>query len=172
MLKQEILYQPNSANLFARIADRPWAVFLDSGQPESQFGRFDIMAANPFIRLITSGAQTLIIDQNGSRSSDADPFELLKASLAPYALEQTELPFEGGAIGYFGYDLARRIEHLPEVALDAEEMPEMMVGVYDWAVVVDHRLKRAFLVSHVMHSETQQDWLALCTLFTEPAVRQ
>ena len=44
----------------------------------------------------------------------------------------------------------------------------MMVGVYDWAVVVDHRLKRAFLVSHVMHSETQQDWLALCTLFTEP----
>ncbi len=168
MLKQEILYQPNSANLFARIADRPWAVFLDSGQPESQFGRFDIMAANPFIRLITSGAQTLIIDQNGSRSSDADPFELLKASLAPYALEQTELPFEGGAIGYFGYDLARRIEHLPEVALDAEEMPEMMVGVYDWAVVVDHRLKRAFLVSHVMHSETQQDWLALCTLFTEP----
>ena len=168
MIKQEVLYQSNSANLFARIADRPWAVFLDSGQPESEFGRFDIMAANPFMQLVTNGTHTSIIDHHGCRSSTNDPFELLKESLAPYRLKQTELPFEGGAIGFFGYDLARRIEDFPEVALDDERMPQMMVGIYDWALVVDHRLKRSYLVSHLMHSETKQDWLALCALFNEP----
>ena len=168
MLKHEIPYQPDSAKLFASIADWPWAVFLDSGQPQSQFGRYDIMAANPFLRLMTSGESTLIADSNSERISTDDPFALLKTMLAPYAINQTALPFEGGAIGYFAYDLARRVERLPESALDAENIPQMMVGIYDWAVVVDHQLKRSYLVSHGNHPQTEQDWLKLCALFDAP----
>ena len=84
MLKHEIPYHTNSAELFAKIADWPWAVFLDSGQPTSQFGRYDIMVANPFVRLVTHGEQTMIADADGERSSSCDPFELLKKTLAPY----------------------------------------------------------------------------------------
>ena len=62
MLKHEIPYQTDSAKIFARIADRPWAVFLDSGQPDSQFGHYDIMVADPFIRLVTNGEQTEVFD--------------------------------------------------------------------------------------------------------------
>ncbi|NBX00307.1 MAG: aminodeoxychorismate synthase component I [Methylophilaceae bacterium] len=168
MLKHEIPYQTNSAALFVKIADWPWAVFLDSGQPTSQFGRYDIMVANPFVRLVTNGEQTVITDADGERSSSSDPFELLKETLAPYQTTKTALPFEGGAIGYFAYDLARRVEHLQPVALDAENMPQMMVGVYDWAVVVDHQLQRSCLVSLCKNSQTEQDWPSLCALFDEP----
>jgi para-aminobenzoate synthetase component I len=168
MLKHEISYQTNSAELFAKIADWPWAVFLDSGQPTSQFGRYDIMAAKPFLRLVNNGQQTVIADDDGERSSSSDPFELLKKTIAPYQTTKTELPFEGGAIGYFAYDLARQVEHLPSVALDAENMPQMMVGIYDWAVVVDHQLQRSCLVSHCKNSQTEQDWPRLCALFDEP----
>ena len=168
MLKHEIPYQTNSAELFAKIADWPWAVFLDSGQPVSQFGRYDIMVAKPFVQLVTNGQQTVISDADGERSSSNDPFTLLKETLAPYQISKTALPFVGGAIGYFAYDLARRVEHLPSVALDAENMPEMMVGVYDWAVVVDHQLQRSYLVSHCKNSQTEQDWPSLCALFDEP----
>ena len=161
MLKHEIPYQTNSAELFAKIADWPWAVFLDSGQPTSQFGRYDIMAAKPFLRLVNNGQQTVIADDDGERSSSSDPFELLKKTIAPYQTSKTELPFEGGAIGYFAYDLARQVEHLPSVALDAENMPQMMVGIYDWAVVVDHQLQRSCLVSHCKNSQTEQDWTRL-----------
>jgi len=168
MLKHEIPYQTNSAELFAKIADWPWAVFLDSGQPTSQFGRYDIMAAKPFMRLVTNGQQTVIADADGESSSSSDPFELLKKTLAPYQSTKTVLPFEGGAIGYFSYDLSRRVEHLPSVALDAENMPQMMVGIYDWAVVVDHQSQRAYLVSHCKHSKTAHDWPSLCALLDEP----
>lgn len=168
MLKHEIPYQSDSAKLFARIADWSWAVFLDSGQPTSQFGRYDIMAANPFVRLETNGGQTVISDADGERISVDDPFELLKETLAPYKIERTVLPFEGGAIGYFAYDLARRVERLPALALDAENLPQMMVGVYDWALVVDHQLKRSYLVSHGRHPQTEKDWSDLCALFDAP----
>ena len=171
MLKHEIPYQTNSAELFAKIADWPWAVFLDSGQPMSQFGRYDIMVANPFVRLVTNAEQTVIVDGMGERSSKNDPFELLKETLSPYRIAKTELPFEGGAVGYFAYDLARRVEHLPSVSLDAENMPQMKVGIYDWALVVDHQLRRTYLVSHGMNDETEVVWPSLCAIFDGPLMQ-
>jgi anthranilate/para-aminobenzoate synthase component I len=96
---------------------------------------------------------------------------LLKSILAPYQTPKvgvlfpeggspiagTTLPFAGGAVGYFAYDLARRLEKLPNQAKPAAGIPEMMVGVYDWAVVVDHREKCSHLISHGFNTETHQN---------------
>jgi para-aminobenzoate synthetase component 1 len=123
------------------------------------------------VRLVTNGEQTVIVDGMGERSSKNDPFELLKETLSPYRIAKTELPFEGGAIGYFAYDLARRVEHLPSVSLDAENMPQMVVGIYDWALVVDHQLRRTYLVSHGMNGETEVDWPSLCAIFDGPLMQ-
>jgi len=168
MLKLEIPYQENSALIFNKIAHLPWAIFLDSGQPQSEFGHYDVMVANPFVKVVTRGDVTEVIDANGVTSTRDDPFEILKKAMAPHQISKTELPFEGGALGYFAYDLGRRVEKLPVVAADAEQLPEMMVGIYDWAVVVDHRLKRAYLVSHAKNAATPKEWPALCALFEAP----
>ena len=168
MLKLEIPYQENSALIFNKIAHLPWAIFLDSGQPQSEFGHYDVMVANPFVKVVTRGDVTEVIDANGVTSTRDDPFETLKKAIAPHQISKTELPFEGGALGYFAYDLGRRVEKLPVVAADAEQLPEMMVGIYDWAVVVDHRLKRAYLVSHAKNAATPKEWPALCALFEAP----
>ena len=71
-----------------------------------------------------------------------------------------------GAIGYFGYDLARRLEHLPSIAQDDENLPEMQIGIYDWAVVVDHHEKCTFLASYGRAPLTRQHWGDLVALFT------
>jgi para-aminobenzoate synthetase component 1 len=172
MLKHEIPYQSDSSTIFARIADKPWAVYLDSGQPDSQFGHYDIMVADPFIRLVTNGEQTEIFDSKGLKVSSQDPFNLLKATLAGYQLNKTELPFEGGAIGYFAYDLARQVETLPNQSVDSERIPQMMVGVYDWVIVVDHRLAKAWLVSHMFDQATEALWPELCALFDKPSLSE
>src|SRR6185503_20127799 len=97
-----------------------------------------------------------------------DPFELVRRALAPEPGCSSTLPFSGGAIGYFGYDLARRIEKLPTAATDAERIPEMAIGIYDWAVVVDHAERRAWLASQGRDPETDLRWDALVRLLSEP----
>ena len=169
LLKHQLPYSSDSATLFAHIAHDPWAIYLDSGRPESQYGRYDIMAAAPFATLVTNGESTRIADATGMHESREDPFALLKACLADYPLSDSAFPFSGGAMGYFGYDLARRLERLPDLADDAEGIPQMMVGLYDWAVVVDHQEKSTWLVSQCVRTETRENWQALCLMFEQPA---
>ncbi len=168
MLKYAIPYTEDSTTLFARIAHLPWAVYLDSGKPAGQYGRYDVMAASPFVTLSTNGESTEVWSRQSLQNSPEDPFELLKQVLKPYAITQASSVFEGGAIGYFAYDLARRLEVLPELAQDAEHIPQMMVGIYDWALVVDHREQTAYLVSHGFDAKTHEDWQHLCALFEQP----
>lgn len=167
LLKHEIKYTTNTATLFAKVAQRPWAIYLDSGRPQSQYGRYDIIVADPFMTVVTEGNQTHLTAPSNTFNTQDDPFAVLRSVLAEYPASADEAPFSGGAIGYFSYDLARRLEHLPELAANAENIPQMMVGIYDWALVVDHKLECAYLVSHAKHSKTEQDWPALCRLFDE-----
>lgn len=170
-LLTELPYHTDSARLFEAVADRPWAVFLDSGLHYPGHARYDIIAAEPYIRLVTRGALTEV-HADGIELSRADPFELLRQYVAVDAGSAGELPFSGGALGYFGYDLARRIERLPVRARDVERIPDMAVGIYDWAVVVDHSERRAWLASQGRDPDTDRKWGALVQLFTDvPAER-
>jgi len=159
-------YCPDSAERFEAIADEPWSVFLDSGRPRSTMGRFDILAARPYVTLVTRGGMTEIRERNRPTLSPADPFELLRRYLAADG-HPTALPFAGGAIGYFGYDLARRIEQLPSHARDAEAIPDMAIGIYDWAVIVDHAQRASWLVGSGRDARTDASWNELIALFSD-----
>src|SRR4051812_6963995 len=76
-LRTELPYRPDSSVLFEAIADRPWAVFLDSGRHHPAQSRYDILAAQPYIRLVTRGALTEIYTDSVELSR-ADPFELVR----------------------------------------------------------------------------------------------
>ena len=164
-LYAELAYQPDSRLLFEAVADWPWAVFLDSGRHDVAQSRYDVIAARPYIRLIARGKLTEVHDE-GVELSREDPFALLQRHLDIEADTPTGgLPFAGGAIGYFGYDLARRLETLPTRALDAEGIPDMAVGIYDWAVVVDHAARRTCLVGQGRDPDTDLHWDALVARF-------
>lgn len=77
-----------------------------------------------------------------------------------------------GAVGYFAYDLARQVETLPNLSLLNPTIPHMMVGIYDWAVVVDHREKTACLISNGFQQSTRDGWADLCALFDAPIASQ
>lgn len=172
MLRRELPYLADSSSLFARIAQRPWAIYLDSGRPGNEYGRYDIMVADPVMTFITRGGTTEVHDREGAHESHEDPFLLLKQALRQYPRLQSDLPFTGGAVGYFGYDLARSIESLPSQAHDGENIPELMVGIYDWAVIVDHRKQQTWLVCCAIAEERKADWESLCASFEEDARRQ
>lgn len=167
-LKQALPYCEDSADLFDTIADRPWAVMLDSGPAHGRRGRYDILAADPFITLVTHGERTEVHRRDATVLSSNDPFDLVRDALQPQTGGDSDLPFQGGAIGYYGYDLARRIEALPAAARDDEQLPEMVVGIYDWALVVDHEKRSSWLVSAGRDAATCEQWPELLRCFSRP----
>ena len=175
ILQHELAYHNDSARLFSRIAHEPWAMMLDSGQAinpntgiiGNQYGRYDILVADPIATFVTSGNQTAITRNGQTKLYDDDPFGLLKQLMSRYRAPMIDIPFAGGALGYFAYDLARRIEKL-EDSKSPENIPEMMIGIYDWAVVVDHRRQRSVLISYGFSRETRKKWHALQALFDAP----
>ena len=137
----DLPYQSNAAIYYAALADLPWAVWLDSGG----MARYDILTANP--------QHTLVLDDSIVQN---DPFALLRDALGERSTPLTNIPFAGGALGYWSYDLARRMVTLPEIARDSAQLPDMAIGIYDWAVVVDHQQRSARLVSHLRFAETAE----------------
>ncbi len=155
-------YFTDSSALFSVIADQPWAIFLDSGFPKSQQGRYDIISAVPICTLVSHGKITKITRDNITTESTLDPFDLIKAELLPNTVEHT-LPFNGGAMGYFSYDLARRLEKLPVIATDAEQIADMAIGIYTWAVIVDHHHQQSHLVGY---AKSDAQWESLIEQFS------
>jgi para-aminobenzoate synthetase component I len=161
-------YIADSASLFGEVRNKPWSMFLDSGYPLSQQGRYDIIVTDPVCTLVTRGDVTVICRDGQKTESTADPFMLLKAELGESIEPVNHLPFCGGALGYFSYDLSRRLETLPVLANDQEHIPEMAVGIYDWAVIVDHHDQCSWLVGQGLSA---QEWQILIDRYSQPIIQ-
>ena len=48
-------------------------------------------------------------------------------------------PFQGGAAGYIGYDFGSVLERLPAPRYDDLDLPDVVLGLYDWVIAWDHR---------------------------------
>jgi para-aminobenzoate synthetase component 1 len=161
-------YCADPVQLFECVADQPWAVLLDGGRHDPGQSRYDVIAAEPWATLVTRAGMTEVRVRTQTRITPEDPLRLLRELLEPGAAAALPEPFAGGAIGYFGYDLGRRFERLPYLAADDEELPELAVGLYDWAVVIDHHQGQAWLASALRAPETAQHWPALVDRFSRP----
>ncbi len=141
-------------SMFEPIEGQNWSMMLRSASEHHIDSRYDILVANPVATLTTFGQQTQINEPEQSYISDSDPFSLvaqLQEKYCPAVKESHELPFIGGSLGYFAYDLARQIESLPETARQDIAMPDMAIGIYTWALVVDHKQQQATLVGQNLH---------------------
>lgn len=139
-------------DLFTPLAKKPWAIWLDSGQSQHVDACFDIIVWQPEVTLRTHGNKTNIDYKttNATCISEDDPLSLLeiiqKQVLSTISPSDCDLPFLGGALGYFSYDLGRRFEKLPIQAEQDISLPEMAVGIYSQAVIFDHKSQQFFLV--------------------------
>ncbi|WP_338882562.1 MULTISPECIES: aminodeoxychorismate synthase component 1 [Xenorhabdus] len=150
--KRQLPYSPDLAiHYFAPLSALPWAMLLHSGTAEHPHNRFDIIVAEPVTTLVTQGTSTEINCNDKVSLSKEDPFQLLKNYLRIWDINaqfDPDLPFQGGALGIWGYDLGRRIEKLPELATHELSFPDMAIGIYDWGLIIDHQLQKVTLLSY------------------------
>jgi para-aminobenzoate synthetase component 1 len=162
----ELEHWVSAARRFRALATLPWAMWLDSAAADAT-GRFDILVADPYVTLRTHGAVTQIAARGeAARESQRPPFELVREQLGDVTEGAPGLPFSGGAVGYFGYDLGRRLERIPSIAAADIAMPDLAIGLYDWAVVIDHAACRTWLVGNGRSERTFAGWTDLVARLT------
>lgn len=148
-LVKEISRAIDAFSCFATFKDEPYGFLLDSASGEQKLGRYSFIGADPFLVFKSKGDQVTIASVGQTKKLKANPFNELKKLLTGYALENRFdwLPFIGGAVGYFGYDLCHFVEKLPYCATDDLGVADCCLGFYDSGVVLDHILGKIYLIS-------------------------
>ena len=110
--------------------------------------RFSYLGCNPY-RVIKGKDRSIHTYAAGVwEERTGDIFSSLQRQLTepPSGMRPSFLPFLGGAIGCFSYDLVRTIEVLPEHAHDDLQFPDLYVLFVEAFVVVDHQMSSVWLV--------------------------
>jgi len=146
---EEIFMAPDAAWCFEAFAPRPFSFWLDSGMDPQKLGRYSFMGSNPFLVMRSRGDEITLIRDGVEEKRRGNPFDILGELLKEYTLESNEagIPFTGGAVGYFSYDLCHFVERLPTKAVDDLNLPECYLGFYDAVIAFDHQENRTYLVS-------------------------
>ncbi|MBT8138700.1 MAG: anthranilate synthase component I family protein [Gammaproteobacteria bacterium] len=131
----DLPYYSDSLLYLARVVERPYPVMLSSAN--SSLGRYDILSAAP-VALIEADSQVL------------DAVDDIAAGIARFTSPDasalaTELPFVSGAIGLFGYHAGEQLHGI--TAAKDSRWPAVHAGIYQWALVQDHHLRRCTLVA-------------------------
>lgn len=153
-------YQDLARDKFAKIEHLPWSMLLKSSDSDHENNRFDILVAQPVATVETFGATTKITVGDEVAESAQDPFAIVNnliETLIGYREDSTIWPFIGGAVGYFAYDLGRRVERLPTKAQNDILAADMAIGIFDWALVVDHKQQRSAIIGN--NPEMNKQWL-------------
>ena len=132
-LVEELIPAPDVIEAFERTAGLPYRMLLDSASDPQRLGRYSFVVADPW-KVIQSGP---------------DPLLAARASLAHLRHEPIPdlPPFQGGAVGYIGYDYGARLERLPSARYDDLGIPDVVLGLYDWVIAWDHLAGRAWVIS-------------------------
>lgn len=132
---------------------------LESSSGHTQNGRYSFLGANPLkaYKGHLQGVEETNFMEGTSFVHEGDLFTLLKR-LMPRVTDDSEFPFTGGAVGYFGYDAGREGEGAAK-----GEFPSATFNIYDTIVIYDHQKKEVTLLHteiHPTHQAPDLDTLA------------
>jgi anthranilate synthase component 1 len=116
-----------------------------------QIGRYSFLGSDPFLQIDAFGSRVEIT--RGGRTEvheSSDPLRDLEECVSKYrAPHVSGLPrFCGGAVGYFGYDVVRYVERLPNSPPDDRHLPDLSFALYDRMVIFDQIKKTVLVVAH------------------------
>jgi para-aminobenzoate synthetase component 1 len=148
-LIEEVFTCLSASELFELIKDKPYSFFLDSGMDPQRLGRYSFVGSEPFLVMSSRGSEISLIRGQEHEVQYGNPFDALDKLLEAYKLDHypAPVPFLGGAVGYFSYDLCHFVERLPSTAIDDFKLPESCFAFYDSIVAFDHLEKKVYLVA-------------------------
>lgn len=149
MYIKEIKTDLSSHDIFLRLKDQAYLMFLDSRRDAETLGRYSIYVFNPR-KLIQSKGNRVTID---GQTITGDPFLCLQSEIDKYKKSySSSLPFIGGWVGFLSYDLKAFVEKLKVTVRDDIHMPDMFFGLYDGGLVIDHLENKVYFTDACLDS--------------------
>lgn len=132
----------------------PVRFLFESVSGGEQVSRFSILGAGPS-EVLAVLPRAVFLDRDGARTLlEGPPLEVLKARLGEIEAAPGSIPFTGGYVGYFGFDLIRLIERLPNRPPDSLGLPVVMLARFDTVVVFDHAYQRVLAIANEIEGES------------------
>lgn len=138
----------NSFEIYSIFKEKPYSFFLDSGMDHERLGQYSFIGFAPQVIFKSKNEKIEVIEKDIKETFYGNPFDKLKELYLKYKLDyKSPIPFIGGFVGYFSYDLCHHIERLPRTAVDDVKIPDCFLGLYDGIIVIDHRNNHTHVVA-------------------------
>src|SRR5436190_859349 len=140
--------------LYRRLAEiSPVRFLFESVTGGEQVSRFSFLGAGPR-RLVRLYADRVVAEENGRLEVlEGGAIDALRSLLGSVRGDDGPVPFTGGWVGFFGYDLVRLIERLPNRPEDPFGLPIAVLGRFDTVLAFDHARQRVLAVANAIEGE-------------------
>ncbi len=152
--KQVLADTETPLSTYLKLARGPYSYLFESVQGGEKWGRYSMIGLPAQMRIEAAGRQLRVLSGTAVLEEHEldDPLAFVEAFAARYRV--AELPehprFQGGLVGYFGYDVVRYIE--PRLAAsqppDTVGTPDVLLLVSEEVVVFDNLSGMLTLIVH------------------------
>jgi anthranilate synthase component I len=145
-------------------ASRPGTFLLESAENGRSWSRWSFIGAGaPSALTVRDGEAVWLGTVPQDAPTGGDPLQALRATLELLASAAVPglPPLSGGMVGFFAYDLVRRLERLPELAVDDLRLPDMLLLLATDVAAVDHHEGTITLIANAVNwngNDERVDW--------------
>ena len=119
---------------------------LESVEGREKIARYSFIGFDPLLEFKAKGRE---VEIGGERYKVDDPYEEMERMLNSFDCGRVgTLPFSGGLVGFFSYDIVRFFETLPSSCSDTLECPDAHFIIPTYLLCFDHLRQEVILVSY------------------------
>ena len=137
--------------IYKKLANKKDSYLLESVDGGSKWGRYSYIGRKPFMKITSYGQDVVVIKGNERIHRQGKALEIVKCymdELRTVAMENMP-DFNGGAVGYIGYDVIRDYEQLGEINGDDLKIPDVYLLFTEEVIVFDHVKQKIKIILNV-----------------------
>jgi len=144
---------------FIKLGGQRYGFLLESAEGGERWGRHSFIGCEPQTVIRYSDGRLDFPLGCGKAIDGADPVDFLFSRMEDFKLADSgeELPYHGGAVGYFSYDLLPFMDRIELRSKPALGLPEMMFMLTSSSAAFDHLMGRIILMVNTAIPEGARD---------------
>ena len=148
--------------LYHQLCGDRTGTFLFESADNGQWSRYSFVGVNAAATLTEAGGQAVWRWSGRAVAglpAGGDPVEVLRQTIATLATPRTDglPPMSSGLVGYLGYDVVRRLEHLPDAPPDDLHLPELVMMLMTDLAVLDHHTGEVWLIANALNFDASDE---------------